>query len=118
MHYVPAIVYLQYTEQTQLCVQWHVRCVVRMHGVTRALHEHCHAAVAAEHLRLRLRLHLRCPRCRYRCAAPAPSAATVRSNILMSSTCPGVKHGRGIVYVTGNRSHLKGWKWAGRIEGK
>ena len=72
--------YLQHTEQPQLCVQRHVLRVARMHGVTCALHEHCHAAIAAQHLCIRLHLHLRCPWCRRRMAAPASPTASLRSN--------------------------------------
>ena len=69
--------YLQHTEQAQLCVQRHVLRIARMHSVTCTLHEHCHAAIAAQRLCLRLHLHLRCPRCRHRLAAPAASAGSL-----------------------------------------
>ena len=72
--------HLQDAEELQLGSKGHVAGIAGMHGIACALHEHRHAAAAAQRLRLGLPGIIACPWCAGRLGIPAYNRETLRGS--------------------------------------
>lgn len=72
--------HLQDAEKLQLCSEGHVAGIAGMHGIACALHEHRHAAAAAQRLRLGLPWIFARPWCAGRLRFPAYDRQTLRGS--------------------------------------